>query len=338
VRGTRTANRKRDEAARLAALHRFDMLDTPPEEAFDRVARIAQSALKTPYVLISLVDESRQWVKSMRGLDIAEIPRDVSFCTHAIEGDGPFIVEDVLRDGRFDRNPLVTGDAHVRFYAGAPLVTPDGHAIGALCAMDRVPRGLSAAKTALLRDLASLVVDTLELQRIASTDALTGLLTRRCFRLASERELERARRFGRPAALVAFDIDHFKRIDDAHGHAAGGTVLQALAGICRPVLRAIDLFSRSGGEAFIILLPETGRVGAMEVAERMRQIIANTAILFEGHKLRITSSFGVTVFGHGDETIDAAFDRADDALDHARNTGRNRVVFSGVEAGLPSVA
>ena len=84
MRGTRTANRKRDEAARLAALHRFDMLDTPPEEAFDRVARIAQSALKTPYVLISLVDESRQWVKSMRGLDIAEIPRDVSFCTHAI--------------------------------------------------------------------------------------------------------------------------------------------------------------------------------------------------------------------------------------------------------------
>ena len=133
----------RDEAERVAALRRYRILDTEPERSFDDLALLASHICGTPMALITLVDEQRQWFKSRVGVSVTETSRVISFCTHAIQQTDLFVVPDATRDERFKNNPQVTGDAHIRFYAGAPLVTPDGHALGTLCVVDRVSRTLT---------------------------------------------------------------------------------------------------------------------------------------------------------------------------------------------------
>ncbi|MSN26812.1 MAG: PAS domain S-box protein [Geobacter sp.] len=153
-----------NEAARLHALRSLNILDTPAEERFDRYTRLAQQILQTPIVLISLIDDKRQWFKSRQGLDATETPRDISFCGHAILGEELFCVPDAAADPRFADNPLVTGAPDIRFYAGAPLALDGGERIGTLCAIDRVPRELSAGQRTALIDLARCIVDELQVQ------------------------------------------------------------------------------------------------------------------------------------------------------------------------------
>jgi two-component system, sensor histidine kinase len=155
-----------DEAERLDALRAYDVLDTPPEAAFDDLTMIASRICKTPIALVSLVDAERQWFKSKVGLDASETPRSVAFCSHAIlKPDELFIIRDSLVDERFHDNPLATGSPHVRFYAGAPLVVPGGRAVGTLCVIGHEPRDLDEDQKALLRVLSRQVVTQLELRR-----------------------------------------------------------------------------------------------------------------------------------------------------------------------------
>lgn len=154
-----------NERERLAKLRSYGVLDTETEASFDRITRIVADSIGVPISLVSLIDEDRQWFKSRHGLEAAETPRDVAFCAHSIHGEDIFVVPNATEDDRFRDNPLVTGDPNIRFYAGAPLVTPDGFKIGTLCAIDRQPRELSADHRQLLEDLASLVVDELELRK-----------------------------------------------------------------------------------------------------------------------------------------------------------------------------
>ena len=142
-----------DEALRLAALHRYDLLDTLSESQFDDLTKLAAHICGTPIALISLLDQDRQWFKSMVGIDVCETPRDISFCGHAIAGDDLFEVANALDDARFCDNPLVTGAPDIRFYAGAPLVTEDGFRLGTLCVIDRTPRQLSEDQRDALRAL-----------------------------------------------------------------------------------------------------------------------------------------------------------------------------------------
>ncbi len=146
-----------NEAARLAALDALEILDSAPEERFDRIIRIASGAFEVPIALVSLVDRDRQWFKSCIGLDVKETPRDMAFCAHAILEDELLIVPDALQDPRFADNPLVTGEPHVRFYAGCPLKLPDGNLMGTLCLIDTRPRQLDDGRINLLRDLGKLV-------------------------------------------------------------------------------------------------------------------------------------------------------------------------------------
>jgi GAF domain-containing protein len=156
-----------DEAARLAALRAQAVLDTPPEQAFDDLARLAALLCGTPVALVSLVDGTRQWFKARVGTDLEQTPRDVAFCAHALVApEEVFVVEDTLADARFSANPLVTGPLGLRFYAGAPLLTAGGHALGTLCVVDVVPRSLPAAHAAALKALARQVVGALELRRL----------------------------------------------------------------------------------------------------------------------------------------------------------------------------
>lgn len=138
---------KRDEARRLHALDRSGLLDTPPEPDYDELVRLAAESCGTPIALISLVDRGRQWFKANVGLHgVSETDRVISFCTHAIEHEGVFLVEDAIADERFSTNPLVQGEPFIRFYAGVPIQTEDGFSIGTLCVIDRRPRGLSESQ------------------------------------------------------------------------------------------------------------------------------------------------------------------------------------------------
>jgi GAF domain-containing protein len=155
----------RHEKKRLKVLWQYDLLDTMPERVFDDLTELAARICEAPIALISLVDEERQWFKSKIGVTLNETSRDVSFCSHAIRQEGLFIVPDATKDPRFAHNPLVTSDPKIRFYAGAPLITPDGHALGTLCVLDKVARELRPEQQQALRILARHVMTQLELRR-----------------------------------------------------------------------------------------------------------------------------------------------------------------------------
>ena len=161
-----TATIPENEQERLAALRSYRVLDTAPEERFDRLTRLAARLFGKEIALVSLVDETRQWFKSRHGLEAMETPREIAFCAHAILTPEVLVVEDASRDPRFAGNPLVRHSPNIRFYAGAPLIDRDGFALGTLCVVDRRPvEHFSAGDRAQLADLAALVVDELELRR-----------------------------------------------------------------------------------------------------------------------------------------------------------------------------
>jgi len=315
-----------DEADRLAELESYQVLDTPPDEAFDRITRLASQIFNTPIALVSLIDENRQWFKSRVGLDAEETPREVAFCAHAIAEEKTLLVPDATDDERFSQNPLVTGGPNIRFYAGAPLVAPGGHKLGTLCVIDIKPRDIPDKQLAILEDMAAMVVDELMLRRAASTDAMTGVLNRGMWSELAEREYRRAQRYGVALSVMMIDIDRFKSINDRFGHAAGDEVIRAVASACTALVREQDLFGRYGGEEFILLMPHTDLSGAEQLAERIRARVADIEASIAGQIIQCTASVGVTICDVSKEMLTEATNRADQALYDAKAQGRNKVV------------
>lgn len=155
----------KDENERLAELYELEILDTAEEKVFNDLASLAAYVCKAPIALISLIDAERQWFKAKIGIETSETPRELSFCGHAILQDGTMEIRDALEDERFRDNPYVTEDPNIRFYAGAPLTTPQGYKLGTLCVVDRIPRDLSEGQLAALRALSGQVTSQLELRR-----------------------------------------------------------------------------------------------------------------------------------------------------------------------------
>lgn len=322
------------EQARLEALARYDILDTPSEESFDRITRLVCRIMKVPMATVTFLDGHRQWFKAREGVANCEDARRVAFCDKTVRQNAPLIVTDASTDPRFASNPLVTGAPHLRFYAGIPLRSPEGQNIGTLCALGTTPRAIDPGEIAILSDLASIVMNELELRLLASTDGLTGALARRAFREEAARALALAQRHRHEVSCIAFDLDHFKTINDAHGHAAGDAVLAGSAATCRDLLRQSDVFGRVGGEEFAVLLPHTGRQAALGVAEKLREGIA--AQQFDGAEgpFTVSASFGIAAAAPSGD-IDGLLRAADEALYAAKATGRNRCVVNqtGLSAG-----
>jgi diguanylate cyclase (GGDEF)-like protein len=333
-----------DESLRQQTLDEMNLLDTPAEHYLDTLVQLTQDLVKVDTVLISLIDQERQWFKARVGLDATETKRDVSFCGYAILGEDTLLVPDATLDERFADNPLVLGPPYIRFYAGRPLRAGNGQAIGTLCMVDPRPRVMTEAQQANFRDLATLAEGYLQLrtliqsnrdlrvemdreQRKALLDPLTQLWNRGALLTFQDRECRLARENHAQLGVLYADLDFFKAINDKHGHAAGDQVLCECARRLRAALRPDDLLVRQGGEEFVALLKVKDGEELQRVAERVRQLIDHEPVQLPGGPLPVSLSIGCTLLA-GEEAVAQALERADSALYSAKQAGRNRVNFS----------
>lgn len=260
-----------DEHERIEDLRALNILDTPSEERFDRLTRMAKRMFNVPIALVSLVDENRQWFKSCIGLEVSETARDISFCGHAILGDDVFIIADTAEDERFKDNPLVLDAPFIRFYAGCPLNLPNSRKIGTLCIIDTEPRHLEQEDIDLLKDLASMVESEIAAVQMATIDELTNISNRRGFNELAQKSIDYCKRNELEASLVYFDLNNFKPINDTFGHIEGDQALTTFAELMKNNLRESDIFARLGGDEFVVLLLNTPPKGACFAVEKFQQ-------------------------------------------------------------------
>ena len=324
-----------DESARLASLHRYEILDTEPDESFDRIARIAMDLFQAPIGMINLIDSHRQWTKSAIGAERGEIAREESFCTWTIKNDEPLVLRDASKASLFKKIPKAADAHRYRFYAGAPLRDRSGYNLGALCCLDYQPRSPSDAQVTALQDLAKLTVELMDLRHVATIDGLTGAMTRRSFIDAAKRDVVLSIRHRRPLSVIMIDLDHFKRINDTYGHAAGDYVLKHASSLLSEQLRGSDYIGRLGGEEFGVVLRETPAPNAFALAERLRRTLAEGMFRFAGAEFPITASLGVAGLEPTVSDIHALLSRADASLYAAKAVGRNRTMMLTPEMAPP---
>lgn len=308
-----------DDAGRVAALQRYDILELGPQKEFEEIVTLLKSIFSVPFAAINLIDAHRSWMTAGAGMECADFPREDTFCDVTIQGDQVLAVEDATLDSRFADNPFVTGEGHIQCYIGAPLTTPEGYNIGAICLLGQQARQFTEGEKAILKSFAKVVVAQLELRHSAAMDGLTGAMSRRAF----EDRLGRAPVDAR-CTLLMFDIDHFKSVNDTYGHQVGDDVLRGVAAAARSSLRQSDVLGRLGGEEFAVLLKNTSVDDAAEIAERLNETVAAFRYDILGHS-PVTVSIGVAEHAAG-ETIQEWLKHADKAMYHAKRSGRNRVV------------
>ncbi|KQQ88040.1 GGDEF domain-containing protein [Massilia sp. Leaf139] len=347
-----------DEARRLAALHATNLFGTGPEEAFDRITRMATKLLKVPTALISLVGSDTQWFKSRCGFVAQTTSRDVSFCGHAILTDQALVIKDATQDPRFSDNPIVTGAPFIRFYAGVQLYSVERAKLGTLCVIDSAPRELGEDELAELHDLARMVEELIyhrqlaiasqqlhdqlqhnasgeqlaasasQVQFLLTHDTLTGLANRQALLKAIRDNMPDWRRQATPATVACLNIDRFKRINDAFGHAAGDEVLVAITRCLQAGLGEHDLLARIGSDEFALLLNAPGAApdaapddAALPARLHALQASVNGSVSWAGKDIAITCSLGYACFPEDGEDADTLLSNAATAMRHAKGTG-----------------
>jgi len=260
---------RQDETRRLTALHSLDLLDTPPDERFERIARIAREVAHTPMAAVSLVDVYREWFKARIGPLPDEIEREVSFGAHAILDPDPMVVEDATLDLRFFDNPLVRFEPKVRFYLACPIHSPGGLPLGTLAVADTEPRQLDPGELAALVDVAGLAERELGVLSLASLDEATGFLTRRGLSFLARHALQRAERDGESISVVTIELLGHDTLRRRFGSACGDAALVEVADTLRLTLRGSDVPARLRGPMFAVLLPGTEAKEATAVAGRI---------------------------------------------------------------------
>ncbi|WP_339486776.1 sensor domain-containing diguanylate cyclase [Pseudomonas sp. EL_65y_Pfl2_R95] len=329
------------ETQRQAALDDQELLDTPADPYLDTIVRVVRDLFSVQTVLVSLVDRNRQWFKSRIGLDVAETPRSISFCDQAIKSPDMFVVNDAHSDPRFNDNPLVTDNPYVRFYAGQPLFSDEGQALGTLCLIDSSPKQLSLSEMQLLKDMATLAEGYLKLRRVshqteqlraalsreqrkAMLDPLTQLWNRAGLEHFLALEQQTAHDRGAYLGVLFCDLDRFKQVNDTHGHDAGDQVLWQTARRIAAAVRPNDIVTRNGGEEFVVLTLVNDVHELEQIAERIRSKVGDSHFTLEQTELPLTISIGCALTCES-ETGHEAMKRADRALYQAKNKGRDRV-------------
>jgi len=302
-----------NESSRIARLRLLNILDTQPEERFDRLTRMARRLFSVPIAQVTLIDSDRQWFKSSAGAPLGETSRDVSFCAHAILGEEILHVHDASSDDRFFDNPLVTGNPNIRFYAGCPLKVGSEN-LGTLCVIDHKPRSLDAEELKLLKDLADMAEQELVALQMATTDHLTTLSNQRGFEVLAQHALRICKRMSRAATLLSFDLDRFKQINDTFGHAEGDLALKTFAEGLLVVFRDSDVIGRLGGDEFAVLLSGASSESAAAAVSRLKQWVEEQAIL-SGRSYPIEFSTGRIEFDPArHESVEDLLAQADFAM------------------------
>lgn len=346
-----------DDTERIQALRRYAILDTPPDGAFDRITALAARVTGTPIAIVSLVDTDRIWFKSHHGLVIREIDREPGLCASAILSPDAYILNDAATDLRSLSNPLVAGDFGLRYYVGIPLQTHDGFRLGTLCCLDFQPRDTRPSEIENLQDLAALVMEQMELRLgarqvdalhhelraayanlndLAAHDPLTKLLNRAAILDRLDRSYDKACRQGSSLTVLMIDVDHFKSINDTHGHPCGDQVLREVSSRLKKVLRSNDAIGRIGGEEFLVMLEACDETVSWRLAERCRKAICDKPIVLPGDPpipLQVSVSMGLSAVAvAAGMSVSNAIAQADQALYQAKRGGRNRLVISPVSA------
>lgn len=333
-----------DETERLASLSKLNLLDTPLEERFERITRMACRLLNVPISGFNIIDAERQWFKSIQGMRGTETTRNTSFCAHTILVDDIMIVPNAVQDERFTDNPNVIDAPYIKFYAGCPVRSPDGRKIGSLCAIDVVPRQLNADELQVLRDLAGMIESELKLaavsttqgeliakldaaERLARIDALTRIWNRAGILDILKREWAEGLRQKKPVCIALADIDHFKKVNDTYGHPAGDAVLQDFAKNIMTSLRTEDAVGRYGGEEFLVVLPGCTPEKLFMTVDRIRQESTRLPSRTDKGEIAFTASFGAAcLVPEKDKDMAALIQLADDRLYKAKHEGRDRTI------------
>jgi diguanylate cyclase (GGDEF)-like protein len=348
-----------DEARRLTALHATRLLHSAPEDAFDRITRMASRLLKMPIALVSLVDKEDQWFKSRCGIDFTGTRREVSFCGHAILDREPLIVPDAAQDPRFADNPMVVNPPHVRFYAGVQLYSIDRMPLGTLCVLDRVPRTLDDEDLDILRDLARMTEQLIYFRQLATAaqslqarvyvdstnpdlaaaagqvefllthDALTGLANRQVLVRTIAENLETWKRDAQHVLVATVNVDKFKRLNEQLGHHAGDKALVAITASLQNLLRPGDLLARAGSDEFVLLLPGLGDDSVAR--DRLRQLLQAVTREFTadgagtGGAVPLTCSIGYAIFPEDGADGDVLLNDATMAVRRAKALGGGQI-------------
>ncbi|MGC1246649.1 MAG: sensor domain-containing diguanylate cyclase [Spirulinaceae cyanobacterium] len=331
-----------DEKERLAALDSVRMVCSPAEERFDRITRLAQTIFNVPIALVSLVSERCQWFKSVQGLTASQTPREISFCGHAILSHEALVVEDTWLNPDFADNPLVTGEPHIRFYAGHPL-RYDGRNLGTLCIIDRVPRQFSPKDVETLSSLAAWVENELRLsalteaqaqllselneaKREALIDPLTKVWNRKGMEVLLSREFSSAKRKQQQVVLMLLDVDYYKDINDKYGHVAGDIALKEVAQRIRSSLRHYDFVARYGGDEFLVFATDCSSDRGILLANRILSRVRSEPIIEDQLNLSLSLSIGqISATATENLQVSQLIKLADIALYEAKDMGRDRI-------------
>lgn len=311
------------ERRRLAALFSLDILQSPREPIIDKILRLARSEFQSNSAALVLIDRTTAYFQTRIGSMARRCAREGWLCNLTIAGHEPLVITDTATDPRCAGLRKVAGAPQARSYAGFPLLTRDGLAIGTMALFSSKPGQVAEGREDTGRALASIIMEALELHRLAARDPLTGAMNRRGFMEQLERAMLVGMTEGTPLTLVMIDIDRFKLINDRFGHMVGDVVLRRIAGALASVHPEVNSVGRIGGEEFVLLMPGLTNDQAVPLIEALRQEIA--ALTFpEAPDLKVSASFGISEYGLAARTDVQLLAQADAALYRSKTGGRNR--------------
>jgi diguanylate cyclase (GGDEF)-like protein len=335
-----------NEAERMAALEKLNIVDTPIQENFERITRITKSLFNVPIAAFTLIDGERQWFKSIQGLDVCETSREVSFCGHVINQDEIMIINDALLDPRFADNPLVIGPPFIRFYAGCPVLSTNGLKMGSLCIIDTKPHNYTATDLAQLKDMAKLaeieinssqneyiqkqlMTELERAKRQALVDGLTRLWNRAGIEAIIKKQEAQSSQKQENFGIALIDIDNFKAVNDTYGHNTGDAILRAVAKRLLSSYRLSDSVGRWGGEEFLVVLGSGDQENFFEIADQARINISSTPIEINNLEITITITTGLSYADwQKPGEIISLVSKADKALYEGKIMGKNVVKIS----------